>query len=213
MEELSWFISNLSIYSISLPAVVGLLFYHRLEKMQKAIFLLILLSLITDASAHWIIHNGGNHQYIYRVFTIAEFTILTFVFAQNISPFLPIRLFQIIGLTFFAFALVDLLWITDIEQFNSYLTAIEGILMIFYALIFFYKTLNELKIKELEKSPMVWLGIGVLLYFSSSLFIFLFTNYVESSNNTLFIIWGIHGIFSIILNIIYAIILWIKTAK
>ncbi len=213
MEELSWFISNLSIYSIALPAVVGLLSYHRLDKIQKAIFFLILLSLITDVSAHWIIRNVGNHHYLYRIFTIAEFTLLTYVFAQSISPFLPDRLFWIIGIGFIAFALIEVIWITDIQQFNSYSTALEGIIMIFYALVFFYKTLHELKIKELEKSPMVWLGIGVLLYFSSSLFIFLFTNYVKSSNNTLFIIWGIHGIFSIILNIIYAIILWIKPAQ
>ncbi|MBX2873725.1 MAG: hypothetical protein KTR30_16535 [Saprospiraceae bacterium] len=213
MEELSWFISNLSIYSIALPAVVGLVFYHRLLLYQKAIFLLIVLSLGTDLAARLVIENEENHQYVYRIFTIVEFILLTYVFAQGIKPFVTKGVFLSLGISFLSFALVDLLWISDLEEFNTYTTAVEGILMIVFALAFFYKTLTELKIKELEKSPFVWLSIGVLLYFSSSLFIFLFTNYFEHSQNSLFIIWGIHGIFSILLNITYSIILWIKPAK
>jgi len=213
MEEISWFISNLSIYSIALPAMVGLVFYHRLQFYQKGIFLLIILSLGADLAARIVVENGGNHQYVYRIFTIVEFILLTYVFAQGIVPFLTKRFFWGVGIAFLSFALIDLLWISDIEQFNSYTTAVEGILMLFFALVFFYKTLIELKIKELEKSPFVWLSVGVLLYFSSSLFIFLFTNYFEHSRNSLFIIWGIHGIFSILLNITYSIILWIQPAK
>lgn len=209
-EKLSDFIAYLSMYSIALPLTVGLVLYHRLQHIQKVILLLVLLSVSTEIIAHLVRYQGNIQNLIYSLFTVLEYMLLAYVFAQGVKPFLKQPFFWKITTSFLLFVIVDMIWISGIEQFNSYSTAIEGLVLILFSLIFFYKTLQDLKIKHLEREPLFWISTGVLLYFSSSLFIFLFTNYVNSSNRALFIIWGIHGIFSILLNISYSIALWVK---
>lgn len=209
-ERLSYFISDLSMYSVALPAVIGLALYYRLQQIQKVILLLVLLSVSTEVVAHWVKLQNGNQNLVYYLFTALEYMLLTYIFAQGIQPFFKNVFFKRAAIFFLLFVIADMIWISGINQFNSYSTAVEGLIVIFFSLSFFYKTLEELKIEYLEREPVFWISTGVLLYFSSSLFIFLFTNYVQSSNRALFIIWGIHGIFSILLNISYSIALWVK---
>lgn len=209
-ESISWLISDISKYSVALPAIAGLIRYNRLQRVQQAAFILILLSILVEVAAHWIIRQDWNHFLVYHIFTILEFGLLTYIFAQGLVPFLKLNFFRGIVLFFLLFIISDMIWISGIAQFNSYSTAIEGLILIFLSLSWFYKTLQELKIKHLEREPLFWISTGILLYFSSNLFIFLFTNYVNSSNRALFIIWGIHGIFSILLNIFYSFALWVK---
>ncbi len=209
-EELAWLITNVSKYSVALPALIGVFVFFRLENTQKVILLLVLISVLSEASAHILGFTGAGQTVVYYLFTCFEFGLLTYVFAEGIKPFFRPIFFLAIALFFLIFILIDMIWISGIAQFNSYSTAIEGLILIFFALIFFYKTLHELKIRFLEREPLFWISAGVLLYFSSSLFIFLFSNYVNSSTTALFIIWGIHGIFSILLNVFYSTALWVR---
>lgn len=208
-EELSTLISHLSVYSLALPAAVGLLRYFLLSKVQKVLWLLVLLSILIDIVADQLRHAGPYQTLVFYLFTIIEFTILTYVFTQALVPFIARKYLLGVLLFFLLFVFSDMMWLSGIEQFNSYSTAVEGLLIICFTLTYFYKTLQELQIKYLEREPQFWISTGVLLYFSSSLFIFLFTNYVNSSLISLYIIWGIHGIFSILLNVLYSIALWV----
>lgn len=212
-EQLASYISYLSMFSIAVPALVGLLFFGQLGAIQKGIFGIVLLSVITEIAAEYLSYGGGYQHLVYHIFTILECTMLIYIFALAIKPFFSNTFFSLLWFFFFLFALADLLWLSSIEQFNSYSTVLESLVVIFLAVSFFYKTLSELKVKHLGREPVIWLSIGVLLYFSSSLFIFLFTNYIDASNTTLFIIWGIHAIFSILLNVFYTIALWIRPTR
>ncbi len=209
-EKLAWLITDLSKYSLIVPTLIGIVRHAWLQKIPRVIFLLVLLSLSTEIAAHLTVHQGGNQSLVYWIFTFIEFGLISYIFAKAIIPFLPPSFFWGMSTFFLLFLIIDMIWISRIDQFNNYSTAVESLIIIFFVLLFFYKTLKELKIKYLEREPIFWFSTGSLLYFSSSLFIFLFTNYVNSSTRALFIIWGIHGIFSILLNLFYSIALWVK---
>lgn len=209
-KSLATFITDVSMYSVALPAIAGLLQYYRLKDVGKVLLVLVFLSISTEIVARWLRYDAPSQNLVYYLFTTLEFSLLTYVFAQGLKSFFKPAFFWGIATFFLLFVLTDMIWISGIAQFNSYSTAIEGLILIFLSLCWFYKTLQELKIKHLEREPLFWISTGILLYFSSNLFIFLFTNYVNSSNRALFIIWGIHGIFSILLNIFYTIALWVK---
>lgn len=209
-EKISWLISDISIYSPAIPFIAGLICFYRLRIDQKAIFQIAICSIIAEVAAYFIIRADGNQAIIYLIFSLIEYGILSYIFASGIRPFLSSSFFWSMSVFFFLFFLFEIIFLSGIARFNAYSTAIESLIIIAYALIFFYKTLKELKIRHLEQEPLFWLSTGVLLYFSSSFFIFLFTNYVSSSNRVLFIIWGIHAIFNILLNVFYSIAIWVK---
>lgn len=209
-KSIADFISYASMYSVGLPAVIGLIRFRHLQKGQVAIFILVLLSILTEFGATWVAYEGGYQNLVYYGFTIAEFTLLTYVFSESWASSLRFTWTGALAMLFLLFVVLDMFWLSGIEQFNSYSTSIESLLLIAFALLYFFLTLREMKTRHLEREPLFWISIGVLLYFSSSLFIFLFTNTVNASMRALFIIWSIHGIFRILLNICFSIALWIK---
>lgn len=212
VEELAECVTYLSLFSIIIPVLVG--FYKKkyasLNQIQKLIFLLVIISFLGEAIGGILAKAKINNLAIFHLFTVLQFLALVLIMRKGLTPFLSKKVFRYISLGFVLFALLDAFWLNGINNFNNYSRPISSILVLCFALLFFYKTLKELQIRNLESVPLFWLSIGILIYHSGSLFIFLFTNYVKSSTAALYTIWGIHAIFNIILNISYSIALWVK---
>lgn len=208
--ELADFITDLSMYSIVIPLAIGIYRYKHLSAVQKLLSLVIILTLGGEIIGGIVAKLKINNLYIFHLFTILQFILLTLVMEKGLTPFLTKRVLRRIALGFTLFALLDAFWWNGVHNFNNYARPLSSILLLCFALIFFYKTLRELQIKTLERAPLFWLSIGILIYQAGSLLIFLFSNYVKTSEAALVTIWGIHAIFNILLNISYSIALWVK---
>lgn len=213
--EQNWaeFITYLSMYSVLVPMAVGLFKLQSLNSLQRWIGLLVLVTLLGELGVYILDKLWSNNLPVIHLFTLAQFVIIVCIMERGLAPMFSKKTFRIMILFFFCFSLMDAFWWNGIYSFNNYSRPMASLLLLFLALCFFYKTLRELKIKHLEQTPLFWLSIGLLIYFSGNLFIFLFTNYVKVSNEALMTIWGIHAIFNIILNLTYSIALWIKPAN
>lgn len=204
------FVTYLSICSIVFPLSLCIYNYANLSSLQKLIGLLVLVTILGELGSNWAAEYYKNNIPVFHLFTLIQFTLFTFIMEKGLHPWPPKIIFKCLRISFIIFALLDAFWWNGINNFNNYARPLSSILLICFALTFFYKTLKELQIKNLESVPLFWLSIGVLIYYSGSLLIFLFTNYVKSSDAALYTIWGIHAIFNIILNISYFIALWVK---
>jgi hypothetical protein len=84
-------------------------------------------------------------------------------------------LVSIIG--FIAFSVWDILNTNpDLRDLHNhkmvlYSTTVESLLMLFWILLYFYHTISTLKIPNLLTYPFFWICSGLLLYYSSFLFI------------------------------------------
>jgi len=203
---------DLSVLSALIPFVFGIISYrkHKLVLVQQLIFILVVITLLTESVVLFLSYFGINNLPIFHLFTIAQFSIYILIMRKGCKPFLSRSFFHGIFFLFIIFALLDAFWLNNLYSFNNYSRPVASLFLIFFALCFFYKTLKELKIQSLEREPLFWLSMGMLIYFSCSLFVFLFTNYVKTSNEALFTIWNINAIFNIILNLSYAVALWVK---
>ncbi|MEM9920606.1 MAG: hypothetical protein AAF990_21085 [Bacteroidota bacterium] len=210
--EKGWadYISYISMYSIFLPVLIGLFRLKQLLGIQKLVGLLVLTSLLAETGIYLLTVWDISNLPLIHLFTALQFTLLSLILAKALRPLFPERFFQILIPTFLGFAIIDAFFLNGLYNFNSFARPLASSILLFLALSFFYKTLKELKIKSLEREPLFWLCIGIVIYFSGSLLIFLLTNYVKTSNEVLRTLWGIHAIFNIILNTSYSIILWIK---
>ena len=78
---------------------------------------------------------------------------------------------------FTVFCICDLLYINpDLKNLHNhkallYSTTLECLLMIFWILLYFYETIRSLKISNLLLFPFFWVCSGLLLYYSSFVFI------------------------------------------
>jgi len=180
--------------------------------MQKMIGVLVLITVISEFAINFLSSQEINSLPALHLFTAVQFVLLVYILGKALSPLYSIRLLNNLIILFILFVFIDAIFLSGINNFSTYSRPLASLILIFLVLSFFYNTLKELKIESLDKEPVFWLNIGVLLYFSGSLFIFLFTNYFQASNEALLTLWGIHAIFNIILNFTYAIALWIRQA-
>lgn len=211
--ELADWCTYLSMYSIVIPAGIGVLCYSQFNGLQKLLFLLVGFTLIGDLGNDLLTQFEISNLPGIHFFTLLQFILLVMIFEKGVFPLLSKRITRGVLFVFLVFAIFDAFLWNGLDNFNSFSRPLASFLLLFFALTFLYKTLQELKIKYLEREPLFWISIGVLIYCSGSLFIFLFTNYVKTSNESLLTIWGIHAIFNIILNLTYVVALWIKPVK
>ncbi len=203
----------LSMYSVIIPVTIVLFKRNNIIEVQRWIGLLVLITLLSEIIINFLSSNKINSLPAVHLFTALQFAVLALVLGKGLSPLFSSRFLKGLIITFILFVISDAIFLNGITNFNSFSRPLASFILIFLSLCFFQKTLKELKIKSLDKEPLFWVNIGVLIYFSGSLFIFLFTNYIKASNDALLTLWGIHAIFNIILNISYSIALWIRPAN
>lgn len=58
----------------------------------------------------------------------------------------------------------------SIYSFPSLPQAVSIFIIIAFAVIYFYRVMVEARITQLMKEPLVWINIGMIIYFSGSLF-------------------------------------------
>jgi len=119
--------------------------------------------------------------------------------------------FQIVGVIFTIFVVINTIFFQNLYTFNSNATTVSSILVIFFALCYFYSLLKEMKYSALESNPMFWINSGFLIYFSSNLILFFINNTLfERSTEASYIVWGLHAVVNIILILFYTIAIWVK---
>ena len=104
------------------------------------------------------------------------------------------------------FTVADAMFIEGLRQFNSYSRTVESIILILTALAFFYQLINRLDLTFIDKQPMFWISVGVLIYFSGNVFLFMLQRAMIASGESDFsLYWIIHSCLNIIANFAYSI--------
>lgn len=144
--------------------------------------------------------------FLLHIYTIFDFILLTLIF----KPVLPQFLSKFLLISFPLFAAINSIFFEHLKTENVLNRSLSALILMFYALNFFTKTLREMKVLNLGKEPLLWISIGVLFYNAASFFIFLFSHYLTASRDLWFTYFGIHAIFTILLYICYTIALWVQ---
>lgn len=146
------------------------------------------------------------HLYI-LIETIALFVIFNLRFRQPYSSRFVLGGIAVI----FLFNLCSVFLWEGIFQMPQYSRTFESIVIIGLTSSYFIYVMKEVKVKQLEKSFWFWMSCGLLIYFSTNLFLFVFSNYIVQQSKEIFSsVWLIHSILNIILYVFYSIALRCK---
>lgn len=195
---------------ILIPIAVGFSRYKKLSVIQQRILLFCVIAFCLDGIGRifWIF--SIPNLFLGHLSTIAEFLLLANVYRFALWGFIKPKVISTIMILFTALAVINTLFLQGFKFNNSNIKIIESAVLIILTLIFFYKLAREMMVKRLEEYPMFWINSAVLIYFSSSLFVFLYSNFLLLYSKQLGIqIWFIHALFFILFYIILAFSLWI----
>ncbi len=197
---------TLSINSVFLPIIIFLFFYKK-NKGDKlwVIFLYTVFSLAVDYSYDIIWHLIGNEKkanfYVSSFFTIIEFTLFALFLYYNINQRALKNIVLICAGIFFPISIFNLFQ-KGIEDFDSITASVECILIIFFSILFLYDQIREPELVFIYTSKKFWVIVAFFLYFSSTLFLFLYA--AELTKNAKAYYWSINFTFNIIKNLLFA---------
>ena len=197
-----------SILSPLIPLGVAALQWSRMSADISSIRWVLVLAFIADILMIVLGKLHIHNLWVGDVFMFIQFTVLLYIFSRQFDQKKPFAIVYGAIVTFYLACLIFL----DTEHTLVPLVgsnAVDGLVLIIVSIVFFYKLLNELKVVNIHRLPILWIAFGTLFYYSGNLFVFLAANYlVHDHPDTLNKFWILHNILNITKNIFFAIALW-----
>ena len=192
------------------PIIVGIVRYKKLSSAQQffTIFLVFVglnqlaATIISDI---WLKSNLP----LYHLYILIEGVCIFLLYSKRFKdlPWVSKNRTWAIG-GYALMVLINGIFIQDIFALPNWSRSIEGLLVIGVSIYYFYFIFKEGKIKYLDRSFWFWVSSGLLIYFSSNLMLFVFTNMLTNRNDQLFLgVWSIHAVLNFVLYGFYTIAL------
>ena len=192
-------------YSILLPLFVGFFKFRFKYFAYYYVFLFWLTcsgiaNILTVAFAS----DGNSTILIFHIYTMLEFLLLLLLYYKmgHSEGIQKATIFCMVA--FCMFKVVDIFFITGLNQIDTLAIIVESIVMIAFSFLFFAQLINE-RVPSLAVFPPFWINSGVLIYFSSSFFIFLFSTYILQDTKQYYVYWSIHNILIVVRDILFTI--------
>ncbi len=202
---------------LSIVCPVGLAIYHRkfltesLENRLIGIYLLVIFLKVVAAVLFYSVLNQRN-IFLYNWFGQAGCVILAAIYFNWFKSKVA-KCGILVGTTLaLIFAIQKPSNFIDVRtiELNSSSMVVWGIGILVAVLSFFYELMKRLDAPKLLRYPMFWLSTGLLLYFSATIFSYIYSELTFNNNNysLRFPSWSIEMAFGIVLNVFLALAVW-----
>lgn len=174
--------------------------------------LLWFIIIVSFSGRLWTIQTQESNLPFFYIYILIEYLILLqifrILFQRRIKD--SIHLFLTIG--FLCIWLINVCTGKGWWTFPDYIHALEAIIIIVLAILWFIKMLKEKTISQPYKTFEFWLCAGLLVFFSGNFLLFVFPKFILNAGNEVFLaIWKVNNILNILLYSIYTIaLLWVK---
>ena len=193
-------------YSSVFSALIPLLFFIRraINLPLKWVLALVAFSFSTDILMGSVL-SGVNNVKIFHLYGLIEALIVVMFYYLILGERAWIK-YMFLG--FFICYAVDAIFIEP-DQFNAIGSSIEALMIIFLCLRVFYQFFNQEEETFLDRSPIFWINIAFLVYFSGALFSFILSSDILSqSRGRFYSSWVLNNVSNVMKNILLAVGLW-----
>lgn len=179
---------------LGIGVIFGLYNYKKLDKINKLIFVYLLVSLLIDFTARYLGYIKANNLILWPLLSILELFVFSKIYQdyskrQNLISFL----FGVGAL----YVIAEIIYVDtyNITKYQSYSKVVSSIFIVFMVLIYIFDRINE-ELKSVKSN--LYLSIVVLIYFSLNVVLLLPMNFLinEGSDLTLYI-WLVYIIVTI----------------
>nr|WP_295929985.1 hypothetical protein [uncultured Dyadobacter sp.] len=169
---------------VSAPVFLTLLpifLIWRKKAYHDQVFLVLLIYLILKFGVDFVMFDWASRKkntvLLYNLSIPVRYVLTSWMYYYKLD-FKIQKIWLIISLpVFVGFSVWDIIqtnptmWDLHNHSMVLYSTTVESLLMLFWILLYFYNTIRTLKIPNLLNYPFFWICSGLLLYYSSFLFI------------------------------------------
>lgn len=208
------FLYPITLVSDYLPLFFYLIAFRKLNRVKAFRYLgiLVIVLVIANFYSSSLSSQGINNMHLFHIYTVLEHSLITLIFIEIIKK----KGFKTIALSglfiFYLFVITDIIFLEPLNTFNSNIRSVQGVITLLYCVFFYYSIFDDAKVVELSNYPYFWLVSGMILYFSGTLFLYVFGDQIVS-NKKYVDYYQIHNFFNIIQNTFYAYTLWLGSKQ
>jgi hypothetical protein len=191
---------------ILIPLIIGLWKYRSFDKPFQILFFFVVFGSVNEVAGLILrslvrVHNTMPQANLYFM---VEFACLGFFYREIFRGRYHPSLFNWTILLFEGASIINLLFFSSIFEYPSELQAVSKIGLISFSLMYFYKVMDEAKIRNLWKEPAIYINVAVLIYYSGNLFFSVLFNLIleysrEFSKITTYYFSGLNGLFYLLI--------------
>ncbi len=172
------------VFIFLLPScVLGLIYWRQLPKAFQILVVYLWFDLIIEIGARVLGHITHNNLPLLHLYTFGELLCWSLFYREILHPSsIFVRYFKWITGTALAAVLLNTVFFQDLLTFNSYAKTLVQLLVILYALNYAFNFLLEDKPDVFLQKIQRLLNGAVLLYYSGSLFVFMFSTLASPAN-------------------------------
>ena len=169
----------------------------------------VILNLIVELVAGVYFELSKNNLPILHLFTFLEFVLLSSFYKPLLRDFgLSVRLFFLITISVALLIVLNTLFLQPIFEFNSYAKSLSQTILIAYAVWYFFGKTIWAK-KSTGNNDLDLINAALLIYFSGSLFIFMFSNtFAGDETGAYSFFWALNALLNVLYQVLIFIGLW-----
>ncbi len=184
--------------SVLIPIGVAVIRYRQVDRMLLLIFYYLLLDGLVGLLATIIAYCRINNMPMLHVFTILEFLLLSFFYIKILKDRIARNIIRVLMVIFPLLCIINFIFFQSIFRFNTYTRPLEVLIVMAYSLAYFAQTNEAIDVKVWSNNSLIWVNIGILLYFSGALFVYSFSNFTTAYTSPKYklinlFIWDIHA--------------------
>ncbi|MET3978842.1 membrane-associated HD superfamily phosphohydrolase [Mucilaginibacter sp. UYP25] len=175
--------------TVLIPIVFALLNFTQLTTPLKIIVWYLIFSGLFNLLSLVLISMHHTTTWMMHLYGIIEFIAHSLFYSMFFSKEKR-KLFTGLIFGFTILCIVNYFFIQNKIEFNTYTRPLGAIIIIVYSLLFILKNQNDEE--SWGDNIYNWINAGILLYFASCLFMFIFSNYLLASPDISRLVWAIH---------------------
>lgn len=212
--SLSQILIRLTVVPMAIAWVIGIVRFRWLPLNLRYLTGLISFTLPLNTLGLILMLQKQNNLFIMPIYTVGEFALLALVYRYTLQSEAFNRWLPWLVGGFAAYTLFDVLPTGRLTAFRPGQQVVQCVLVLVLVTLYFRKLLQELRVTQLRKEPMVWVSAGLLVYFLGYLQIALFGHYLlRYSKEFNLLVWGIHAVLFMALYGCYSLALCLPRRK
>lgn len=158
--------------------VLALIFFARFSKSNKwlSVYLVILPFLVLWMNHEAYQHN--NNMYLKHALSHFEISIFSIYYYFLFEKYFFKRIVFVLFIAYVLFAFFDTLFFEQITVYPANIGFVYSLIIILYSLLFFFEIYEKGEVLYIERHPHFWINSALILYYSGTLLLGLFSNYL-----------------------------------
>lgn len=197
----------LACISFLIPLIPGWVLFHKLSGEFRLFIFILSIVFILDVAGYYTSAHDIHNLVLYNVLYIFQFYFYSVLFRKLLRSNFYKWFISVMSILFTIYVIIKIKSIVfPNDIYNSYIPAFLSLSILLYCILFFNYQLGDMQTVFIYKTPWFWIMTGLLLYFSVSFLILLFTNYFMF-RETEFIrnLWRLSNLFNVVKNLLVGI--------